>query len=56
MNHRHVPPSAEDPGHAQGLPETGDPGGHGGWGMTGMMLLCCIPMVILIVLAVAGSR
>jgi hypothetical protein len=50
MNHRHVPPSADGSAAPQ------DHGGHGGWGMAGMMLICCIPMIIVIAVAVASSR
>jgi hypothetical protein len=56
MNHRHVPPAAADPAIAGGPAEPGNSEGHGGWGMTGMMILCCIPMVIIIVVAVAAGR
>jgi hypothetical protein len=50
MSHHHVPPSPDDPG------SVAPGGGHSGWRMAGMMVLCCIPMIILIALAVAGSR
>lgn len=56
MNHGHHLPSSENPPDAQGSAEADAAGSHGGWGMAGMMLLCCIPMVVLIALAVVGSR
>ena len=58
MSDRHPPPPA-DHDEATAGQDPGSPahsGGHGGWGMAGMMLLCCIPMIILIALAVASSR
>ncbi|MFN0145630.1 MAG: hypothetical protein ACKVT1_03905 [Dehalococcoidia bacterium] len=56
MNHRHVRPSAEDQSNAPGSPESEAASGHGGWRMAGMMLLCCIPMVAIIVLAAIATR
>jgi hypothetical protein len=56
MNHRHVRPSADHPVDSHGSTEPESAGGHGGWGMAGMMLLCCIPMIIVVVWAVANSR
>ncbi len=57
MSHRHAPPPADDePTAGQDPASPAHSSGHGGWGMAGMMLLCCIPMIILIALAVASSR
>ncbi|MBI2765935.1 MAG: hypothetical protein HYX53_08505 [Chloroflexi bacterium] len=53
MNHRPGPPASDDPANPQHSSAAESTGGHGGWGM---MVLCCIPMVAVIVLAVALSR
>ena len=56
MNHRPIPPSTTDPANAQRSPDAEAPDDHGGWGMVGTMVLCCIPMVVIIALAVVGGR
>jgi len=35
-------------------PQAGEHQGHGGWKHWGWMILCCLPMIAIIVLAIFG--